>query len=184
MIQRHISKGRWQFDYSMTISIIAAVTQNNVIGKDNDLPWSLPADMQFFKDTTKGHHVIMGRKNYLSIPEKYRPLPNRTNVIVTRQNDFVAEDCVVTHSVEDAIEAAKESGEDEAFIIGGGEIFKQSLENNLVDRMYITRIHTEIEGDVFFPEIELNVWKEVKREDCEADDRNEYAYSFIVYEKS
>jgi dihydrofolate reductase len=90
----------------------------------------------------------------------------------------------VTHSVEDAIEAAKESGEDEAFIIGGGEIFKQSLENNLVDRMYITRIHTEIEGDVFFPEIELAIWKEVKREDCEADDRNEYAYSFIVYEKS
>ena len=167
----------------MTISIIAAVTQNNVIGKKNDLPWSLPADMQFFKETTSGHHVIMGRKNYLSIPDKYRPLPNRTNIIVTRQQNFIAEGCIVSHSIEEAIETAQKNGEEEAFIIGGGEIFKQSLENNLVDRMYITRIHTEIDGDVFFPEIDLNIWKETKRKDCTADDKNQYAYSFIVYEK-
>ncbi|PCH92147.1 MAG: diacylglycerol kinase [Bacteroidetes bacterium] len=168
----------------MNTSIIAAVTENNVIGKNNDLPWSLPKDMKFFKEITLDHHVIMGRKNYLSIPDKYRPLPNRTNVIITRQEGFVAEDCIVAHSIVEAIAAAKERGEKEAFIIGGGEIFKQALTSNLVDRMYITRIHAEIDGDVFFPEIDSGVWKEVKREDCKADEKNEYDFSFLVYEKS
>jgi len=168
----------------MTISIIAAVSENGVIGKDNDLPWHLPADMKFFKDTTEGHHVIMGRKNYLSIPEKYRPLPNRPNVVVTRQGDFKAEGCIVVNSIEEGIETAKNNGDAEAFIIGGGEIYKQSLELGLVDKMYITRIHADFDGDVFFPEYDQEKWIEISREENHPDDRNPHSFTFLVLEKA
>ena len=166
----------------MRVSLIVAVSENGVIGKDNDLIWHLPKDMKFFKDTTQGHHVIMGRKNFESIPHKFRPLPNRTNVIVTRQTGYVAEDCIVVNSVEDSIEVAKRNGDTEPFVIGGGEIYKVALENNLIDRIYLTKIHYTFKGDTFFPNLSED-WKVIARDDCKADEKNKYDYSFLVLEK-
>ena len=166
----------------MRVSLIVAVSANGVIGKDNDLIWHLPRDMKFFKDTTKGHHVIMGRKNFESIPHKFKPLPNRTNVIITRQSDYIAEDCIVVNSVEESIEVAKKNGDEEPFIIGGGQIYKIALENNLIERIYLTRIHHNFEGDTFFPNLAED-WKVITREDCKADEKNKYDYSFLVLEK-
>lgn len=167
----------------MIVSLIVAVSENNVIGKDNDLVWHLPKDLQFFKTTTKGHFVIMGRRNFDSIPEKYRPLPNRTNVIVTRQKDYTTDGCLITHSIEQAIELAKSAGDKEPFIIGGGQIYKQALENNLIDRIYLTRVHNEFEGDTFFPKLSSEKWKEVKKENHTADERHSSSFSFITLEK-
>ena len=166
----------------MRVSLIVAVSENGVIGKDNDLIWHLPKDMKFFKDTTQGHHVIMGRKNFESIPHKFRPLPNRTNVIITRQSGYIAEDCIVVHSVEESIKVAKKNGDTEPFVIGGGQIYKIALENNMIDRIYLTRIHHTFEGDTFFPNLSED-WKVIAREDCKADEKNKYDYSFLVLEK-
>jgi dihydrofolate reductase len=166
----------------MKASLIVAVSQNGVIGKDNDLIWHLPKDMKFFKDTTMGHHVIMGRKNFESIPHKYRPLPNRTNVIITRNSDYKAEGCLVVNSVEEALEVAKQNGDTHPFIIGGGQIYKLALENNLVDKIYLTKVHHLFDGDTFFPELNSD-WIELKREDYFKDDNHKYDYSFIVLEK-
>ncbi len=168
----------------MKVSIIVAVAANRAIGKDNDLIWYLPRDLKFFKDVTAGHHVIMGRKNFLSIPEKYRPLPNRTNVVVTRNKDYTAEGCVVVHSIEEGLAAAKASGEDNAFIIGGGQIYQNAIDLNLVDEMYITEVHESFDADVFFPEIDRSVWKEVWREAHPQDDRHLHAYTFTLLKKS
>lgn len=166
----------------MKVSLIVAVSQNGMIGKDNDLIWHLPKDMKFFKDTTMGHHVIMGRKNFESIPHKFRPLPNRTNIVITRKSDYKAEDSIVVNSVEEALKVAKINVENEAFIIGGGQIYKLALEANLIDRIYLTRIHHSFDGDTFFPELSSD-WEEIKREDCFKDDNHKYDYSFIVLEK-
>ena len=134
----------------MKVSLIVAVAKNGVIGKDNDLIWSLPKDMRFFKETTLGHCVIMGRKNFESIPERFRPLPNRINVIITRQSDYQAEGCVVVNSLENALEIAQHNGDEEPFIIGGGQIYKLALDRNLVDKIYLTKVHYSFEGDTFF----------------------------------
>ena len=166
----------------MGVSLIVAVANNGVIGKDNDLIWHLPKDMKFFKETTQDHHVIMGRKNFESIPEKYRPLPNRTNVVITRQSDYKAEGCVVVNSVEEALEIAKQNGDNEPFIIGGGQIYKIALEQNLVDKIYLTKVHHTFEGDTFFPELG-NDWKESERIDCKADEKHAHDYSFLTFEK-
>ena len=166
----------------MKVSLIVAVSENGVIGKDNDLIWHLPKDMKFFKDTTMGHHVIMGRKNFESIPHKFRPLPNRTNIVITRQSNYKAEGCLVVNSVEEALEIAKQNGDSDPFIIGGGQIYKIALEQNLVDRIYLTRIYYSFDGDTFFPELNSD-WKEINREDCFKDEINNYNFSFIVLEK-
>ena len=166
----------------MKVSLIVAVSQNGMIGKDNDLIWHLPKDMKFFKDTTLSHHVIMGRKNFESIPHKFRPLPNRTNIVITRQSDYKAEDSIVVNSVEESLKVAKSNGENEAFIIGGGQIYKLALEANLIDKIYLTRIHHSFDGDTFFPELSSD-WEEIKREDCFKDDNHKYDYSFVVLEK-
>jgi len=139
--------------------------------------------MKFFKDTTKGHFVIMGRKNFESIPHKYRPLPNRTNVVVTRQGTYKAEGCIVVNSISEALNKAKESKDEEPFIIGGGEIYRLALEQNLVDRVYLTRIHKNYDGDTFFPVLSSD-WKLVSSESHEADEKHECAYCFEVYEKA
>lgn len=165
----------------MIVSHIVAATENNVIGLENDLPWSLPDDMKFFKETTKGHYVIMGRKNYESLPPKWRPLPNRSNVIVTRNKDLKIEGTTVVNSIEEGIEVAQNDKELETFIIGGGEIFHQSLD--LIDRIYFTQIHTEIEGDTFYPEIDMTKWEEVSRREHPADERHPYSFTFLIYEK-
>ncbi len=163
------------------ISIIVAVAENGVIGKDNSLIWHLPVDMKFFKDTTLGHCVIMGRKNYESIPEKFRPFSNRTNIVVTRQKEFHAPGTIVVDSIEKAIEAAKQTNDSEIFIIGGAEIYKQTLP--LTGRIYLTRIHHSFDGDTFFPEINLNEWKEIDRKKGIVDEKNIYPHDFIVYDK-
>ena len=166
----------------MIVSLIVAVSKNGVIGKDNDLIWHLPKDMRFFKETTMGHHVIMGRKNFESIPHKYSPLPNRTNVIITRQADYIAEGCVVVNSVEAALEIAKQNGDTEPFIIGGGQIYKIALEQKLVDKIYLTKVYHSFEGDTFFPELNAE-WKEKERIDHKADEKHAYCYSFFTFEK-
>jgi dihydrofolate reductase len=166
----------------MKVSLIVAAAENGVIGKDNDLIWHLPNDMKFFKETTLEHHVIMGRKNFESIPHKYRPLPNRTNIVITRQSGYKAEGCIVVNSVEAALEIAKENEDKEPFIIGGGQIYKLALEANLIDKIYLTKINHTFDGDTFFPELE-NEWKEVERIDCKADEKHAYGYSFLTFEK-
>lgn len=165
----------------MKVSVIAAVANNLVIGRNNDLAWHLPDDMQFFKETTTGHHVIMGRKNYEAIPHKYRPLPGRTNIIVTRNQSYDAEGCVVVNTIGEAIEYAQAAGEEEAFIIGGGEIYNQTIE--LADCMYITKVEAEVEGDTYFPEFNESSWSTRKLSSHAADERHEYAFTIWQYDK-
>ena len=167
----------------MKVLLIVAASENGVIGKDNDLIWHLPNDMRFFKETTLNHHVIMGRKNFESIPHKYRPLPNRTNIVITRQTDYKADGCIVVNSVEAALEIAKENGDKEPFIIGGGQIYKLALEANLVDRIYLTKVHHTFDGDTFFPELN-NKWKEVNKTVNKADEKHAYDYDFITLERN
>jgi len=168
-------------DLRMIISLIAAVSKNLVIGKNNDLPWHLPDDMKYFMQTTKEHYVIMGRKNYESIPEKFRPLPNRTNIVVTRKQDFQAPHCIVVHSIEAGLALAKQANQQETFIIGGAEIYKLGLP--IANRLYLTEIDALIEGDTYFPQINMQDWKEVSRKHHEVDARHAYAFDFVIYEK-
>jgi len=163
------------------ISIIVAIAENNVIGKDNTLIWHLPADMKFFKEKTTGHCIITGRKNYESIPEKFRPLPNRTNIVVTRQTNYNAPGAIVVGSIEEALITSKQTGETEIFIIGGADIYKQCL--NLADRVYLTQIHQLFEGDAFFPELDSSKWKETKRTKGITDEKNKYDHDFLIFDK-
>jgi dihydrofolate reductase len=161
--------------------MIAAVARNLTIGKDNDLPWKLPDDMKFFMSTTKGHYVVMGRKNYDSLHEKFKPLPNRTNIVVTRQQNFNAPGCVVTHNVADAIELARKENETEAFIIGGAEIYKLAMAD--ADRLYLTEIEAEVDGDTFFPRFSKQEWKETSRTHHAADEKHKFAFDFVIYDR-
>ena len=163
----------------MIISLIAAASTNNVIGKNNQLPWHLPVDMRFFKNTTWGMPMIMGRKTFES--NGYKPLPGRINIIITRQKDFKAKGVVIVNHWNDAMFVAKDSDSKEVFVIGGGEIFKDVI--NKADRIYMTRVHTLIDGDVFFPEIDKKKWKQVSNRDCFADEQHKYNYSFQLWEK-
>jgi dihydrofolate reductase len=165
----------------MIISLIAAVSKNNVIGKNNDLPWHLPDDMKYFMQTTKQHHVIMGRKNYESIPEKFRPLPNRTNIVVTRQQNYNAPNCIVVHALDDAIAIARENNEQEVFIIGGAEIYNQGFP--VTSRMYLTEINAAIDGDTYFPEFDPKDWREVSRVHHTTNERHAHEFDFAIYEK-
>jgi len=158
------------------LSIIVAVAENNVIGKDNDLIWKLPRDMKHFKETTTGHYIIMGRKTYES---NGRPLPNRINVIITRDKNFKAEGCVVVHSLKDAIEEAK--NDSEAFIIGGGVIYELAMP--FADRIYLTIIHHKFEGDTYFPEINMDEWIEVEKRDFEPDEKNKYPFTILTLDR-
>ena len=165
----------------MKISLVVAVAKNGVIGKDNDLPWHLPDDMKFFMQTTKGHYVILGRKNYDSLPPRYKPLPQRTNVVVTRQHDFSAPDCLVVHSVEQALQVADENHEEEAMVIGGAAIYALSMP--YAHRLYITEIDAVVNGDVYFPEYDKTIWREVSRTHHPKDTRHMYAFDIVVYDR-
>ena len=167
----------------MIVSLIVAVSENGVIGKNNDLIWHLPKDMKYFKEKTLGHHIIMGRKNFESIPHKFRPLRNRVNIIVTRNKDYTAEDCIIANSIESAIDYSKSNKEDEVFIIGGGEIYKQSIQKNLVDKIYLTRVHADFDGDTFFetPSSNWMIESEVKKK---KDEKHLFDYTFLVYTKN
>ena len=162
----------------MIISAIVATAKNNVIGKDNNIPWYLPADLKYFKKTTLGHHIIMGRKSFVSIG---RPLPKRTNIIITRDPFYIASGCIVTHSIEEALQIANENGEEEAFIIGGGQIYEQAF--SLLDKIYLTEVDLDVKGEIYFPKINETEWKEIKRETHAPDEKNEHAYVFRVLER-
>ncbi|MFZ2899793.1 MAG: dihydrofolate reductase [Saprospiraceae bacterium] len=162
----------------MIVSAIVAISKNRVIGSDNQIPWHLPADMAFFKRTTMGHFVIMGRLTFLSLG---RPLPKRTNVVVTRDPFFTATGCFVAHSLEEALSMASEFGETETFIIGGGQIYRESME--YLDRIYLTEVDVAVEGDVFFPELKENEWEVIHSESHPADEKNEFSYTFTTLER-
>jgi dihydrofolate reductase len=160
------------------LSFIVAAGENNVIGKDNQLPWHLPSDMKYFKNQTWGMTVIMGRKSLESLG---KPLKGRKNIVVTRNKDWQPEGATVAHSIDEAIEMAKETGAREIFIIGGAQVFKTSMP--LVHRIYLTRIHHSFEGDAFFPEIPPAEWTLVKSHYYAADEKNQYSHSFEVWER-
>ena len=157
----------------MIVSLMVAYSKNRVIGKDNRLLWRLSDDLKNFKRVTSGHHIIMGRKTYESIG---RALPNRTNVVITRNKNFQAPGCVVVHSLEAAIDLARDNGETQAIITGGGEIYQQAL--SIVDKMYITEVDCEIDGDAYFPEIDTSNWKLVDEVHWQQDDKNEFNWTF------
>jgi dihydrofolate reductase len=163
----------------MTVSLIVAVASNGVIGREGGLPWHLPADLKHFKRTTMGHHLIIGRRTW---EEVGLPLPGRTMVVVTRSRNFAPDGVCVVRSVEEALALA--SSDEEPFIGGGAQIYRIALARDLVDRIYLTRIHSEIEGDTIFPEIDLDAWRLVSEEHHEADKKNKYPYSFLVYDRA
>ncbi len=167
----------------MKVVLIAAFAQNRVVGIENRLPWHLPEDLKYFKRTTSGKAIIMGRKTYDSIG---RPLPNRTNIVITRNPEFTAPGIKVVASLEAAIELAKEvnhiNGVDEVMVIGGASIYESALP--IADRLYLTHVHAEVAGDAYFPEVNFKQWAEVSREDYKASENNPYDYSFVVYEKN
>ena len=166
----------------MRISIIVAVASNGVIGRDNDLVWRLRDDMKFFSETTRGHVVITGRKNYESIPEKFRPLPHRTNIVVTRNTEYAAPGAQVVHSLQAALNAAAVAGASEAFIIGGGEIYRQALERGDVDRVLLTHVDAAPRGDTFFDlDAVATGWTRASITRHEADDRNEHGFEIVEY---
>lgn len=153
--------------------------ENGGIGKDNRLPWHLSADLKRFKSITMGHHIIMGRKTYESIG---KPLPGRTNIVVTRNPDYEAEGCIVVHSLDAALDLARENGEDEAFITGGREIFAQALET--ADRIYLTRVHAVVPADVYFPDFDQGEWSEVDSHYHPADEVNDYPFTMKLLVKN
>lgn len=167
----------------MIVSAIAAVAQNGIIGNKGDLPWHLPDDLKYFQRITTGHHVITGRKNYESIPAKFRPLKDRVNIVVTRNTNYDAPGALVVDSLTAGLEMAHLVNEQEAFIIGGGQIYREALTMRLVDRLYLTLVHSDVEGDTYFPQLDPGEWNEVTRTRHEADERHSYAFSFVVLER-
>ena len=161
------------------LSHIVAASENNVIGSKNNLPWNLPNDFKYFKNKTWGMPVIMGRKSYESLKKS---LPGRVNIVVTNKTDWQPEDVCVVNNIDSAIEKAREADAKEIFIIGGGEIFKQTID--IVSRIYLTRVHTTIEGDTYYPEIRKDQWKLVDEQSFPADEKHKYAYTFEVWEKN
>ena len=158
------------------IILIAAVAENNALGKNNDLLWHLPKDFKRFKEITSGHHIIMGRKTFESFP---KPLPNRTHVIITRQKNYVCEGCIVVQDLKEAIAVCPKN--EAIFVIGGGEIYAQSI--HLADQLDITRVHHSFEADVYFPEIDPEIWELTSEVLNPKDDKHLYDYSFQTFVK-
>ena len=162
------------------ILIVAVAKSNNGIGKNNDLLWRLPGDMKFFREQTTGFPIITGRKNYESIPEKFRPLPNRENIIITRQ-EIDYPNAFVCNSLKAGLELAKQKNNKKIYIIGGGQIYKQCLEQNLVNKMLITWVEADVEADVYFPSFDKDKWKVSMEKKNNPDDKNPYTYTFTEY---
>lgn len=159
------------------LTIIAAASENNALGKDNNLVWHLPNDFKRFKALTSGHYIVMGRKTFESFP---KPLPNRTHVIITRQNDYeVPEGCLVVNSLSKAIEVCPEN--EEVFIIGGGQIYKQSID--IADKIELTRVHTTVEADAFFPEIDEDIWEIIQSEYHPKDEKHQFDFTYLTFVK-
>lgn len=162
----------------MIVSCIVAVAKNNVIGRDNDIPWYLPADLKYFKKITTGHPIIMGRNCYNSIG---KPLPNRTNIIITRDLYFISSNCLIARNIKEALEMAYDTGAEECFIIGGGQIYEQTAE--MWDKLYLTEVDLDTSGDVFFPEIDMTEWVLLSEDKNAPDEKNEFAYTFKIFDK-
>lgn len=161
----------------MKVSLIAAASENNVIGVHGNLPWHLPDDFKRFKALTSGHPVVMGRKTFESIG---KPLPGRRNIVISRSVDAI-EGCDVVRSVQAALDLALDSGAEEVWVIGGGEIYKEALP--LADKVDLTRVHANVEGDVMFPELDMNEWKEVFHEEHPADEKHKFSFAFSTFER-
>ncbi len=159
------------------ISFLVAMDQNRVIGKDNALPWHLPDDLKFFKRVTMGHPIVMGRKTYESIG---KPLPGRENIIITRNTEYQADGCTILHSVEE-LQKYLDKKEEEVFIIGGAQLFNDTFP--IADRLYITEIHHEFEGDTFFPEFPESEWTLTSKEKGIKDEKNPYDYYYTIYDR-
>lgn len=166
----------------LPLALIVAAAENGVIGRNNALPWHLPGDLQYFRRVTMGKPVIMGRRTFDSIG---KPLPGRANIVITRSDGFAAEGVKVVHSLDEARALAQDiallDGAAEAVVIGGAEIYREALP--LAARLYLTRVHADVPGDVYLPEIDLSAWREVSRERRAAEEPNPYDYSFVVYER-
>jgi dihydrofolate reductase len=162
----------------MRVSLIAAVARNGVIGRDNGLPWRLPTDLARFQRLTWGHHVVMGHRTFSSDEGR---LPGRITVVLSRDPAFRPWGVSVARSLDDALDLTRRAGEDEVFIAGGTEVYRQGLA--VADRLYLTEVHAEVHGDTFFPDIDLESWQLVDREDHPADERNEHPFSFLTYER-
>ncbi|HEY5369837.1 MAG TPA: dihydrofolate reductase [Hanamia sp.] len=160
------------------LSHIVAASENNIIGSNNELPWKLSDDFKYFKNKTWGMPVIMGRNSFDAMK---KALPGRINIVITRKTDWHPENVFVVHGIDQAIAKAKESEAKEIFIIGGGEIFKQTL--NIVDRIYLTRVHTTVEGDTLYPVIDISKWEKIKSKSFPTDEKNNYPYTFEVWER-
>ena len=162
------------------IAFVVAMDANRVIGRNNDLPWRLPDDMRWFREKTIGKPCIMGRKTYDSLPPRFRPLPGRLNIVVTHNPAYEAPGAVVVHSVEEALEAAGDVPE--VIIVGGSALFRALIVD--VDRLYLTRVHGAVEGDVYFPEFDPSDWHEVFREDHPADDYHPYSFTWLILDRA
>ena len=163
----------------MIISLIVAMDKKRGIGKAGRLPWRLSADLKRFREVTMGHHLVVGRKTFESIG---KPLPGRQTIVVTRQAGFKSEGCLVTGSIHEALAVAQERGETEAFVIGGAEIYAQTLD--LADRVYLTQVHAEVDADTFFPELNQEGWTETQTSFQPADDKNQYPFTFRLFERN
>lgn len=163
----------------MIISQIVAVSLNNVIGKNNALPWKMPTDMAYFKNKTWGHHIITGRRNYEA---EGKALPGRVNIILTRNFDYKIPDGIIVQRFDDAIAIASQVDEEELFVVGGAEIYKLSI--SFTDRIYLTRIYAVIEGDTFYPDPDWSDWKVISKESHQKDEQNPYNFDFIIYERN
>jgi dihydrofolate reductase len=159
----------------LIVSIIVATDETGGIGKDNRLPWYLPSDLKRFKRLTMGHHLIMGRKTYETIGT---PLPGREMILVTNQSNYICSGCTVVNSLDSAIQLAKDNQETEAFIIGGGEIFRQSI--NIADKIYLTTVHAQVKADVYFPELNLDQWEILEQEEIRQDMGDNYQSDFKI----
>ncbi len=163
----------------MKISIIVAIADNGVIGRDNELPWRLSADLQRFKALTMGHHLLLGRKTFEAIG---RPLPGREMIVVSRGTPELPDGVHLASSILDGIERARSYGEEELFVAGGASIYAVTLTD--CDRVYLTRVHDDVDGDILFPAVDWSLWDEVSRQEIPADERNEYATTFTVYDRT
>lgn len=167
----------------MKIALIVAFDNERGIGKNNDLMWHLPDDMRFFKEKTTGHIVVMGRKNWDSIPEKFRPLPNRENIVLTRNRSFSAEGCKVFNSLEDCLSACSTETERTIFIIGGGEIYKLALASGQVSEMFITHVDDTFGADTFFPDFSIEEWKVTTLIEHPTDEKHPAGFTIKHYTK-
>lgn len=163
----------------MIVSQIAAMSRNRVIGKDNKLPWNMPDDLAYFFKVTRGHHIILGRKNFEA---NGKALPNRVNIVVTRNPNYKAPGCIVVENIQQALKYSESKGEEEVFIVGGGQIYQASL--GITNKIYLTIIDTEIKGDVFFPELDLKSWNVISKVAHSADSNNPFNYTYYIFERT